>query len=144
VTDVTIDDSLMSEEVFGPIMPVMRYDTIDEACRRIAHISKEPLGLYVMSEDQNDFDYVLEHTISGGVSLNDTMTQIAVPNLPFGGFGGSGMGAYHGKMSIDTFSHRRSVVQVPKEAEEAFEWRYPTGNQQEKFEFYKANLEAKL
>ena len=81
-----------------------------EACELVNTISEKPLGLYVLSEDQTDFDYALEHTTSRGLSLNECMTQIAVANLPFGGARPSGMGSYHGKASIDTLSHRRSVV----------------------------------
>lgn len=143
VADVALDDALLSDEIFAPILPMVRYTALEEACSLVLRIAKEPLGLYVMSEDKADLDYVVAHSISGGVSLNDLMTQIAVPNLPFGGFGQSGMGAYHGQMSIDTFSHRRSIVHVPKEAEDSFNWRYP-GDDEAKFKYYKTNLEAKL
>lgn len=144
VTDVTLDDSLMKEEIFGPILPVISVPSIEAACALLTKVSDKPLGLYIMSEKKEELDYIVNNTLSGGISLNDVMTQIAVPNVPFGGVGPSGMGSYHGKASIETFSHRKSVVHVPKEAEEGFEWRYPTGDQEAKFEFYKQNLEAKL
>lgn len=144
VSHLTLDDSLLSEELFAPVLPVVKIESLPEACEIIEKVFHDPLGLYIMSQDPSEYEFVLSHTRSGGVSLNDVMTQIAVPNLPFGGFGHSGWGNYHGKASIDTFSHRRSVVTVPKEAEEAFEWRYPSGDQRKKWRFYKSNLEAKL
>lgn len=144
VSDITLSDPLMQEEIFGPILPVLSVPSIAAACALIPQISDKPLGLYLLSEVKEELDYVVEHTLSGGVSLNDVMTQIAVPNLPFGGVGASGIGSYHGKASVDTFSHRKSVVSVPKEADEAFEWRYPSGDQLKKFHFYKENLEARF
>lgn len=144
VTELALDDPLMMEEIFGPILPIISVPSLSRACELVPEISEKPLGLYIMTEDTSEMEYTLNHTSSGGASMNDTMTQIAVPNLQFGGVGPSGMGSYHGKASIDTFSHHRSVVYVPKQAEEAFEWRYPSGDQVAKFEFYKANLEAKL
>lgn len=144
VTDIAIDDVLMQEEIFGPILPLVSVPSVVAACTLAAQISHQCLGLYIMTESADEMEYVIQHTSSGGVALNDVMTQIAVPNLPFGGIGSSGMGAYHGKASIDTFSHRRSVVHVPEQGEAAFEWRYPSGDQVEKFKFYKQNFEAKL
>ncbi len=134
----------MQEETFGPILPVLSVKSIAHACALIPTISPNPLGLYILSEDPSELDFVLQNTSSGGVSLNDVMTQIAIPNVPFGGIGGSGMGAYHGKASIDTFSHRRSVVHVRTEMEGDFEWRYASGDQVAKHKFYKKNWETKL
>lgn len=144
VSNVALDDPLMLQEIFGPILPVVTVSSLPEACSLITQISDKPLGLYIMTEDTAEVQYIISNTCSGGMAVNDCMTQIAVPNLPFGGIGPSGMGSYHGKASIDTFSHRKSVVDVPKEAEEAFEWRYPSGDQVAKFTFYKENLEVKL
>lgn len=144
VTDVSIDEPLMREEIFGPILPIISVDSLPAACQLVSKISDKSLGLYVMTEDKAEMEYAITHTTSGGVVLNDVMTQIAVPNVPFGGIGPSGMGSYHGKASIDTFSHRKSTVHVPVEAEEGFEWRYPSGDQVVKYKFYKQNLEAKL
>lgn len=144
VSGIKLDDPLMLEEIFGPILPVIPVPSIAAACVLIPKISDKPLGLYIMSEDPSELDFVVQNTQSGGVSLNDVMTQIAVPNVPFGGVGASGMGSYHGKASIDTFSHRRSVVHVKKSMEGEFEWRYASGDQVGKWIFYKENLEAKL
>ncbi|CZR52830.1 related to Aldehyde dehydrogenase, dimeric NADP-preferring [Phialocephala subalpina] len=144
VSNVSLDDPLMVQEIFGPILPVISVQSLLAACELIPKISPKPLGLYIMTEDTTEMEYVQLNTTSGGMAINDTMMQIGVPNMPFGGTGPSGMGSYHGKASIDTFSHRRSVVNVPMAADEAFEWRYPNGDQVAKFKFYKDNLEAKL
>ncbi|RDW88370.1 hypothetical protein BP6252_00402 [Coleophoma cylindrospora] len=144
VTNVTTSDPLLLEEIFGPILPILTVPSIADACELVPKISEQPLGLYIMTESSEEVDYMLSHTSSGGVTINDCMTQIAVPNLPFGGVGLSGMGCYHGRASIDTFTHRRSVVNVPKEADGAFEWRYPNGDQVAKYKFYRENLEVKL
>ncbi|KAH8648356.1 aldehyde dehydrogenase [Tricladium varicosporioides] len=144
VSNISLDDPLMLQEIFGPILPVVKVSSLPEACSLIPRISDKPLGLYIMTDDPTEVEYIISNCSSGGMAVNDCMTQIAVPNVPFGGIGPSGMGSYHGKASIDTFSHRKSVVNVPKEAEEAFEWRYASGDQVAKFTFYKENLEAKL
>jgi acyl-CoA reductase-like NAD-dependent aldehyde dehydrogenase len=112
----------------------------------MAKISEEPLGLYVMTEDTAEADFVLKNTRSGGMAINDVMAQVAITSMPFGGIGGSGMGSYRGKTGIDTFSHRKSVATVPTTAEfeSMLEWRYANGNAEEKYKFMKENLEAKL
>jgi aldehyde dehydrogenase (NAD+) len=110
VSDVSWDDALMREEIFGPILPVLAVNGIDEAISNInAH--EKPLALYVFSEDQAAADRVIEETSSGGVCVNGTLLHLAVTDLPFGGVGESGMGAYHGKAGFDTFSHRKAVFQ---------------------------------
>ena len=100
----------MEEELFGPILPVLAYDSLDQALNYVNSHSK-PLALYVFSEDRGVTEQILRRTSSGGVSVNDTISHIINPNLPFGGVGTSGMGCYHGKYSFDTFSHHRSVVE---------------------------------
>ena len=106
------DDPVMAEEIFGPILPILAVDGIDEAIAAInAH--DKPLALYVFSEDQAVIDRVVNETSSGGVGANVTLLQLAVTDLPFGGVGESGMGAYHGKSGFDTFSHRKAVLQRP-------------------------------
>lgn len=99
-----------------------------------------------MSEDSNEVNDVLQHTVSGGVAVNDVMSQIAVTGLPFGGLEQSGMGRYRGKASMDTVSHRRFVVTVPtsEEYESTLEWRYADGDADEKLKFVKDNLKVKL
>jgi aldehyde dehydrogenase (NAD+) len=106
------DEPVMGEEIFGPILPVLPVGGIDEAIATInAH--DKPLALYVFSEKQAVIDRVVDETSSGGVGANVTLLQLAVPDLPFGGVGESGMGAYHGKAGFDTFSHRKAVLQRP-------------------------------
>jgi aldehyde dehydrogenase (NAD+) len=110
LSDVSWDDALMREEIFGPILPVLAVDGMDEAISNInAH--EKPLALYVFSEDQAATDRVIAETSSGGVCVNGTLLHLAVTDLPFGGVGESGMGAYHGKAGFDTFSHRKAVFQ---------------------------------
>jgi len=102
------DSAVMSEEIFGPILPVIPYNSIDEAIGFINDRPK-PLALYIYAEDDQLCDRVLERTSSGGACINDCMTHLAVPDLPFGGVGESGMGAYHGKEGFDTFTHKKAV-----------------------------------
>jgi aldehyde dehydrogenase (NAD+) len=107
--NVPMDAPLMQEEIFGPILPILTYDTLDEAIALINQRSK-PLALYLFSRDRATQEQVLSQTSSGGVCLNDVIMHIGVPDLPFGGVGDSGMGAYHGKATFDTFSHYKSVL----------------------------------
>lgn len=100
---------VMQEEIFGPILPVLPVRDVDEAISFV-NAREKPLALYVFSEDAGVEEKVVERTQSGGVCVNATIWHIANPNLPFGGVGASGMGAYHGRSSFETFSHRKSVV----------------------------------
>lgn len=100
----------MEEELFGPILPVLAYDSLDQALDYV-NSNPKPLALYVFSEDRGVTERILRRTTSGGVSVNDTISHIINPNLPFGGVGTAGMGRYHGKYSFDTFSHHRSVLE---------------------------------
>lgn len=103
----------MTEEIFGPVLPIIEYDAIDEVLARItAH--EHPLALYVFSQDQGQIETVLDGTHSGGVCVNSTLLHYSVPDLPFGGIGHSGLGAYHGEDGFRTFSHERSVFHTPK------------------------------
>jgi len=106
---VSPDDAIMQDEIFGPILPVLTYDSLDEAIALVNDRPK-PLALYLFSEDKANQTRVLHETSSGGVSLNDTVSHVGCPDLPFGGVGHSGMGAYHGKASFDTFSHEKSIL----------------------------------
>ncbi|MGO4523467.1 coniferyl aldehyde dehydrogenase [Microvirga sp. 2MCAF35] len=108
LTDVPDPALVMSEEIFGPVLPVVAYDDLDEACRFIA-ARPHPLALYPFSHDRRAVDRILELTISGGVTVNDTLLHCVQEELPFGGVGSSGMGAYHGEAGFRTFSHARSV-----------------------------------
>lgn len=109
---VSWDDPVMQDEIFGPILPVLTYEDVKEAIDQINRRPK-PLALYLFSRNQKLQQQVLHSTSSGGVCLNDTVMQVGVPALPFGGVGESGMGSYHGKAGFDTFSHFKSVLQKP-------------------------------
>lgn len=103
------DSAVMSEEIFGPLLPVLPVASLDEAIDFVNERDK-PLALYVFSESPETERRVVEETSSGGVCVNAGLFQLANPNLPFGGVGESGMGAYHGKASFDCFSHKKSVL----------------------------------
>jgi len=107
--DVAPDSPIMQEEIFGPIMPIIPVDGVDEAIRFVNERDK-PLALYVFSKSSAVVDRVLAETSSGGVAVNTTMYHAAVPELPFGGVGESGLGAYHGRRGFDTFSHLKPVL----------------------------------
>ena len=108
VRDVTDDMILMQEEIFGPVLPIVRYDTIDAAIGRINRGGR-PLGLYHFGSDTDERRRVLDRTISGGVTLDDVVLHVSMEDLPFGGVGPSGMGSYHGIDGFRTFSHAKAV-----------------------------------
>jgi aldehyde dehydrogenase (NAD+) len=110
--DVGADSPVMSDEIFGPILPVLPVADIDEAIRFVNDRDR-PLALYLFSESHAVQQRILAETTSGGACVNTTVMHVAVPELPFGGVGPSGMGAYHGKASFDVFSHRKSVLTRP-------------------------------
>ena len=102
----------MQEEIFGPLLPMLAVDDIDTAIDFVNERDK-PLALYVFAEDERVVNRVVNETSSGGVCVNATVFHLAVPGLPFGGVGESGMGAYHGRAGFETFSHRKSVLTKP-------------------------------
>ena len=106
---VSTEDPVMQEEIFGPVLPVLTYDTLDEA---IAFVRSRPhpLALYFFSEDKAAQRCILRETAFGGGRINDTIIHLATSRMGFGGVGQSGMGSYHGKKSFDTFSHEKSIV----------------------------------
>lgn len=106
---ITLDDKIMEQEIFGPILPIITIDSYQDGLRIIRNRAK-PLAAYYFSDDKTRIDEFLRTTKSGGVSINDTIMHLSSPNLPFGGVGASGMGAYHGRASFDTFCHRKSVL----------------------------------
>ena len=105
-------DPLMEAEIFGPLLPLMTVETLDEAITRIQQQDK-PLAIYLFGGDHNDQSAVLKRTSSGGVCFNDVVMQKGVPELPFGGVGPSGMGSYQAEAGFQTFSHTRSVLSRP-------------------------------
>jgi aldehyde dehydrogenase (NAD+) len=109
LTGVPWDAPVMEEEIFGPILPVLEFSELDEVFGQLRG-RPVPLALYLFSNDRAVHERVLAETRSGGVCINDTITHILARDLPFGGCGESGMGAYHGRASFDCFTHRRSVM----------------------------------
>ncbi|MEI2340931.1 aldehyde dehydrogenase [Priestia megaterium] len=107
--NISWEDNVMQDEIFGPILPVIVYDEISEVIEAIVKRPK-PLALYLFSEDEAIQDHILNSVSFGGGSINDTINHMTSHYLPFGGVGDSGMGAYHGKASFDTFSHAKSIL----------------------------------
>lgn len=121
LTEVTETDSTMEEEIFGPLLPIITFDTLAEAITSIQRREK-PLALYYFG-DKKGAAQILSQTSSGGVSINDTILHIANHHLPFGGVGHSGMGSYHGFSSFQAFSHQKSILRSPTWIDLPF--RYP-------------------
>jgi len=105
------DSMLLQEEVFGPILPVVTYEAVEDALAFI-HARPHPLAFYCFDADLDRARTLLSRVVSGGAVINDTIAHFAQENLPFGGVGQSGMGAYHGRAGFDTFSHRRAIMQA--------------------------------
>lgn len=109
LTNVTPETAIMREEIFGPILPVLTYRSLDEALGLVQSKDK-PLALYVFSNERGRVEEVLKNTTAGGSCVNNLAVHLANPNLPFGGVGTSGMGNYHGFFGFKTFSHERAVL----------------------------------
>ncbi|XP_056143441.1 aldehyde dehydrogenase family 3 member B1 isoform X2 [Lampris incognitus] len=109
IVDVKEDDALMEEEIFGPILPILTIESLEEGISFINRKEK-PLALYVFSDKSSVVTKVLEQTSSGGFCSNDGIVHMTLPGLPFGGVGASGWGSYHGRWGFETFSHRRSCM----------------------------------
>ncbi|XP_055707494.1 aldehyde dehydrogenase, dimeric NADP-preferring isoform X2 [Phlebotomus papatasi] len=107
--DVKPTDPIMQEEIFGPILPIVNVENAYDAIKFI-NARDKPLALYIFSEKKADYQLIINNTSSGSICVNDTVMQIGVETLPFGGIGLSGMGFYHGKYSFDTFSHMKSCL----------------------------------
>ncbi|MWV46883.1 aldehyde dehydrogenase family protein [Paenibacillus sp. HJL G12] len=120
---VTWDMPVMQEEIFGPILPIMEYDRIQEAVDMI-NARPKPLALYLFTREPEIEETVVGNVSYGGGCINDTLMHIATPYLPFGGVGESGMGAYHGRGSFDTFTHYKSVLKQTNLFD--FTFRYPS------------------
>ena len=119
---VSWEDKVMQEEIFGPILPVLEYTHLSEAIT-LVNKQPKPLALYFFSSNKRNQELVLQETASGGACINDTVMQLTIPALPFGGVGGSGFGRYHGKAGFDTFSYQRGVLN--KSFLLDLKWRYP-------------------
>ena len=112
LSGVKPDAAVMQDEIFGPILPVLTVGDLDEAIAFVNDRPK-PLALYVFTNDDAVSERVIDRTSSGGVCVNHTVLHLAVPDLPFGGVGDSGTGAYHGRAGFDTFSHAKPVLDKP-------------------------------
>ena len=107
--DASVSDSAaMADEIFGPILPIVSYESLDEAVDRVRY-GEKPLAMYIFSKNKEYTESVKSRISSGNITINDTVKHVSIDSLPFGGVGHSGMGSYHGKYSIETFSHRRGV-----------------------------------
>jgi aldehyde dehydrogenase (NAD+) len=109
--NVSFDDKLMQEEIFGPILPILTYKDIEEVLP-IIRKNRYPLALYLFTESKQVEQYILSNVEFGGGSINNALVHLVNPKLPFGGIENSGMGSYHGKRSFETFSHMKSVIKT--------------------------------
>ena len=107
--NVTWDDEVMQEEIFGPIMPIITFENLDEVISTLQKKQK-PLALYIFSQNKNNIKAITEKVSYGGGCINDTIIHLATSEMGFGGVGESGMGSYHGKTGFDAFSHTKSIV----------------------------------
>ena len=107
--DVSPDAPIMQEEIFGPILPVLTYASLDEAIAFV-RARPRPLAFYIFTASKETEKRLLDTCSFGGGCVNDTIIHLATSHMPFGGVGDSGMGSYHGKKSFDTFTHERSIV----------------------------------
>ncbi|NOQ73616.1 MAG: aldehyde dehydrogenase family protein [Crocinitomix sp.] len=110
--NVTFEDPIMQEEIFGPIMPILTYNNLDEAIAKVKSYPK-PLSLYVFTKNKNDRAKILRELSFGGGGVNETIMQITNHHVPFGGVGESGIGAYHGESGFKSFSHYKSILDKP-------------------------------
>lgn len=109
VVSPPLKSPIMQEEIFGPVLPLLPCDSLDDAIK-IVNERKKPLQLYIFSQSNTNINRILGQTSAGGVCINDVVVQITNPETPFGGVGESGMGGYHGRYSFDTFSHKKPVM----------------------------------
>ncbi|GBF77065.1 aldehyde dehydrogenase [Paenibacillus sp. 598K] len=116
---VSIDDAVMQEELFGPLLPVLTYDALEDAIAIIERHPK-PLALYLFTERESRIAEIVDRVRFGGGCVNDTIMHVASHHLPFGGVGTSGIGAYHGRHSFELFSHRKSVLRKSSRFEPGF------------------------
>ena len=107
--NVSWDDAVMGQEIFGPVLPVLTYKN-DEEMMNVVNSHSKPLALYLFTSSKELEKKVLDRCMFGGGCINDTIVHLATNNMGFGGVGESGMGAYHGQAGFDTFSHKKSIV----------------------------------
>lgn len=112
ITDLAEDDALLSRELFGPVLPIIQVTGIDDAVHRINQRA-HPLAAYVFTESKAIKDSFCDHVVAGAIGINIPVMHVANPHLPFGGVGASGRGQYHGRWSLETFTHQRAVLDKP-------------------------------
>jgi acyl-CoA reductase-like NAD-dependent aldehyde dehydrogenase len=146
LTEISASDPLVSNELFAPILPIVKYKDFSTSMRLLKELSPTPLAFYVFSEDLQEAQKYVDSVLAGSAAINDVMAQVAPTSLPFGGVGNSGYGAYRGKSSIEIFSHRQTVVTVPTVPafEAMLEWRYPYSESIQTVEFVKTAMQAPL
>ncbi|KAF2223972.1 Aldehyde/histidinol dehydrogenase [Elsinoe ampelina] len=118
------NDTLLLDESFGPLIPILAFDDLNLAIKIANQVDPTPLGVYPFGSN-NEIEKILKGTRSGGVSINDGFYHASIPTLEFGGVGSSGQGAYRGKASFDSFTHRRAITRTPGWAEKLLDIRYP-------------------
>lgn len=123
--NITWDDPIMQEEIFGPLLPILSFSSLDDVIKQLQTMDK-PLALYFFGKNNRSFDSVRERISFGGGCMNDTLYHLANPHLPFGGVGPSGMGSYHGIYSFKTFSHEKSIMKQTNKFDVPL--RYPGSN----------------
>lgn len=128
IVNPKVDSPVMSEEIFGPLLPIITYSTVEQA---IAFITARPrpLALYLMSENESLQHKVSTQVHSGGMCINDCVFHLAVDDAPFGGIGESGKGAYHGKEGFLTFSHAKTVMKTDAKAHNVSQLLGPEDNE---------------
>ena len=107
--NVSWDDDVMQDEIFGPLLPILTYTSLEDAVEQIRRAPR-PLALYLFTANEGHERYILENVTFGGGAINDTIAQLGNHHLSFGGVGNSGFGSYHGKASFDCFSHQKSIM----------------------------------
>lgn len=122
IDQVSPDAKVMADEIFGPILPILEYDQIEEAIA-LVNAQPKPLALYLFSKNEQLQQRIVQEVAYGGGCFNDIILHVGNPELPFGGVGNSGIGNYHGKASFDTFSHRKSILKNSFRFD--LKWRYP-------------------
>lgn len=110
--DISFEDKIMKDEIFGPILPVLSFTNLDEAIKKVKENPK-PLACYIYSKNRKTIDKLLKEISFGGGAINDSLMHLSNSKLPFGGVGLSGIGSYHGKAGFDTFSHNKSILDKP-------------------------------
>lgn len=126
MSEVSADDAVMQEELFGPILPILKpvKNLATDGVQFIVNNHDTPLALYIFSQDKTEIDYIINHTRSGGIVVNDTIMHVGCKDLPFGGIGESGTGHYHSFYGFEAFSHQRAIMKQPNFAEALMSSRY--------------------